>query len=436
MGQMELTTDLKGVSEPNKSLFEFIEIIGVGGYGNVWKVKYKKTKQILALKELSKKILLESNLISSTFKERDILCSLYSPYITNLYCTFQDKYNLYIVLDYLPGKDLRDKMTKKKKCDFTENQIQFLAANIILGLEYIHSEGIIHRDIKPENLVFDSKGYIRIGDFGISVHDDGKYYPPAGTPGYLAPESIMNKYKFSKTADYFSLGIILYEIVMNKRPFSGTEISSLIDEFNNKVINLNAKDVNGKYNDNLIDFINKMLIIDPKERIGYNNIDEIKKHKFFNTIDWKHLYHKTIRSPFIEDKKELKKLESFSEINMEECLSDELQNKFANFTMLHKINFSKPFLYQKGIKNPSAKVSDSNISTALKNTKINKKVTFPKLFFNNNQKKPQEDDSFEFEIKKTKSNNYERISSYRSNNVGEKIKKELELNKKFDVQKK
>jgi serine/threonine protein kinase len=115
MGQMELTTALKGVSEPNKSLFEFIEIIGVGGYGSVWKVKYKKTKQILALKELSKKILLESNLISSTFKERDILCSLYSPYITNLYCTFQDKYNLYIVLDYLPGKDLRDKMTKKKK---------------------------------------------------------------------------------------------------------------------------------------------------------------------------------------------------------------------------------------------------------------------------------------------------------------------------------
>ena len=111
---MELNTALKGVKEPNKSLFEFIEIIGVGGYGNVWKVKYKKTKQILALKELSKKILLDSNLISSTFKERDILSSLYSPYITNLYCTFQDKYNLYIVLDYLPGKDLREKMRKKK----------------------------------------------------------------------------------------------------------------------------------------------------------------------------------------------------------------------------------------------------------------------------------------------------------------------------------
>ena len=327
MGQMELTTALKGVSEPNKSLFEFIEIIGVGGYGNVWKVKYKKTKQILALKELSKRILLESNLISSTFKERDILSSLYSPYITNLYCTFQDKYNLYIVLDYLPGKDLREKMRKKKKCDFTENQIKFLSSNIILGLEYIHSEGIIHRDIKPENLVFDSKGYIRIGDFGLSVHNDGKYYAPAGTPGYIAPESIMNKYKFSNTADFFSLGIILYEIIMNKRPFSGNDISSLIDEFNCKTIHLSSKDFNGKYSEKLIDFINKILVIDPKERIGYNNIDEIKNHKFFEGVDWKHLYHKTTRSPFIEDKKEINTKEFISDVNIDECISDELQKK-------------------------------------------------------------------------------------------------------------
>ena len=181
-----------------------------------------------------------------------------------------------------------------------------------------------------------------------------------------------------------------------------------------------------------------LLQKDPKKRLGggIRDAEEIKEHKFFEDVDWKHLYHKTTRSPFIEDKKEINKKEFISDVNIDECISDELQNKFANFTMLHKINFSKPFLYQKGIKNPSAKVSDSNISTALKNTKINKKVTFPKLFFNNNQKKPQEDDSFEFEIKKTKSNNYERISSYRSNNVGEKIKKELELNKKFDVQKK
>ena len=416
MGQMELNTALKGVKEPNKSLFEFIEIIGVGGYGNVWKVKYKKTKQILALKELSKKILLDSNLISSTFKERDILSSLYSPYITNLYCTFQDKYNLYIVLDYLPGKDLREKMRKKKKCDFTENQIKFLSSNIILGLEYIHSEGIIHRDIKPENLVFDSKGYIRIGDFGLSVHDDGKYYPPAGTPGYIAPESIMNKYKFSNTADFFSLGIILYEIIMNKRPFSGNDISSLIDEFNCKIIHLSSKDFNGKYSEKLIDFINKILVIDPKERIGYNNIDEIKNHKFFEDVDWKHLYHKTTRSPFIEDKKEINTKEFISDVNIDECISDELQKKFADFTMLHKINFSKPLLYQKHIRNQNSRVSDSNLSSVMNNPK---KANFPKLSFSNIPK-PIFLEGISFENKKKK---YEGRFSQRSNTVIEKLDK-------------
>ena len=413
---MELNTALKGVKEPNKSLFEFIEIIGVGGYGNVWKVKYKKTKQILALKELSKKILLDSNLISSTFKERDILSSLYSPYITNLYCTFQDKYNLYIVLDYLPGKDLREKMRKKKKCDFTENQIKFLSSNIILGLEYIHSEGIIHRDIKPENLVFDSKGYIRIGDFGLSVHDDGKYYPPAGTPGYIAPESIMNKYKFSNTADFFSLGIILYEIIMNKRPFSGNDISSLIDEFNCKIIHLSSKDFNGKYSEKLIDFINKILVIDPKERIGYNNIDEIKNHKFFEDVDWKHLYHKTTRSPFIEDKKEINTKEFISDVNIDECISDELQKKFADFTMLHKINFSKPLLYQKHIRNQNSRVSDSNLSSVMNNPK---KANFPKLSFSNIPK-PIFLEGISFENKKKK---YEGRFSQRSNTVIEKLDK-------------
>ena len=112
---MELQNALKGISHPNRNLFEFKELIGIGGFGKVWKVQYKKTKQILALKELSKKLILDEKLIEQTFKERDILSSLYSPYISNLYCTFQDNDNLYIVLDYLPGKDLRYKMKNTKK---------------------------------------------------------------------------------------------------------------------------------------------------------------------------------------------------------------------------------------------------------------------------------------------------------------------------------
>ena len=376
---MELKTALKGVTHPNKNLFEFQELIGLGGFGKVWKVQYKKTKQILALKELSKRIILDENLLELTFKERDILSSLYSPYISNLYCTFQDKENLYIVLDYLPGKDLRFKIKTLKK-NFTEEEIKFIAGNVILGLEYIHSNGIIHRDIKPANLVFDNKGYIRISDFGIAVYYSNKDIPPAGTPGYFAPESIMNRYKFFYSADYFNLGIILYEIVKKQKPFQSTTVSNLIEEFSSVEIKLSTKDLNNSnYSEHLCDFINKMLVIDPKNRIGSNNnIEEIKDHPFFSGLNWKHLYHKTIRSPFKNDNIENKKIENIN--YNDEPLDEESQKKFLNFTILHQIDFSNPLTYNSNLINKTARKSKSNLNENFPKKKITPlKITSIKL---------------------------------------------------------
>ena len=388
---MELKTALKGVNHPNKNLFEFQELIGLGGFGKVWKVQYKKTKQILALKELSKRIILEENLLELTFKERDILSSLYSPYISNLYCTFQDNENLYIVLDYLPGKDLKFKIQTLKR-NFTEEEIKFIAGNVILGLEYIHSKGIIHRDIKPANLVFDNKGYIRISDFGIAVYYSNKDIPPAGTPGYFAPESIMNRYKFFYSVDYFNLGIILYEIVKKEKPFKSTTVSNLIEEFSSVEINLSTKDLNNSnYSEKLCDFINKMLVINPKDRIGSNNnIDEIKNHPFFSDLNWKHLYHKTIRSPFKNDNIENKK--KIENINYnEEPLDKELQEKFLDFTILHQIDFSNPLTYNSNLINKSQRKSKSNLNdnfpkkkiTPLKITNLNLKNDIISINSNN-----------------------------------------------------
>ena len=432
---MELQNALKGISHPNRNLFEFKELIGIGGFGKVWKVQYKKTKQILALKELSKKLILDEKLIEQTFKERDILSSLYSPYISNLYCTFQDNDNLYIVLDYLPGKDLRYKMKNTKK-KFTEEQIQFIASNVILGLEYIHSNKIIHRDIKPANLVFDDKGYIRISDFGIAVYYNNINVSPAGTPGYLSPESIMNKYKFNYSVDYFSLGIILYEIVTGERPFKSTTVSNLIEEFNDVDINLDYKSLNGNYSESLCDFINKMLVIDPKERIGANNnIEEIKNHNFFRGLNWKHIYHKTIRSPFKNDKKENKN-EKICNITLnlnDEPLDKESQDKFLNFTILHKIDFSSPFTYQNDlIRKTKTNPNDNNNSKNNYQKKIIaplKIANFPKeniklkrdIFFINSNN--EMNDSFGKDIILpliTSNNNSVRKSNLNKNSISQK----------------
>ena len=109
--------------------------------------------------------------------ERNIMKDLYFPFISNLYCTFQDSLNIYFVFDYFCGGDLRYYLIKGIK--FTENQIKFVLGCIILSLEYIHSKKVIHRDIKPENLLFDDRGYVYLCDFGISIKENPNERPSA-----------------------------------------------------------------------------------------------------------------------------------------------------------------------------------------------------------------------------------------------------------------
>ena len=141
----------------SKSLFDFLYVIGRGGFGKVWKVLLKGTSKNYALKEMSKfKIVLKRS-EKSIQSERELLSNLYHPFIVNMISAFQDLNNLYLVMDLFKGGDMRYHIFLNKK--FNETQSKFFISNIILGLEYIHKNKIIHRDIKPENLVLDQNGY-------------------------------------------------------------------------------------------------------------------------------------------------------------------------------------------------------------------------------------------------------------------------------------
>ena len=155
------------------------------------------------MKEMSKvKIYLKKSL-SSILLEKQILSSLHYSLISNLNFSFQDKEYLYLILDYLPGGDLRYYMNGK--IIFNESQIKFFISNILLSLKYIHNNNILHRDIKPENLVFDDKGYLHLTDFGISRKiRNGKYIlEKSGTPGYIQKYKI-NKTKYSRKLFYYN----------------------------------------------------------------------------------------------------------------------------------------------------------------------------------------------------------------------------------------
>ena len=138
-----------------RNMFKFNYVIGKGGFGKVWQVNYKKTNKAFALKEMSKRKILDKKSEKSINNEMLILKKLNHPFIVNMYYAFQDNDNLYLVIDFLSGGDLRFHCSRYRT--FSEEQVRFFISCMILGLEHIHNNNIIHRDIKPENLVIDER---------------------------------------------------------------------------------------------------------------------------------------------------------------------------------------------------------------------------------------------------------------------------------------
>ena len=306
----------------NSSSFEFLYIIGRGGFGKVWKVKSKQTQKCYALKQMSKVKIIDKKSIKSINSERDLLSELYSPFIVNMHYAFQDKEYLYLIMDYLPGGDLRYHISIHKK--FSEEQTRFFICGIILSLEYIHSKGVIHRDIKPENLVLDDKGYVRITDFGIAKKNlEDNSSETSGTPGYMSPE-VINSKNHSFPADYFALGVIGYEFMKGERPYNGKNRKEIKEEINSRQAEITMKEeIKNNYknidslNDNndldinegenwskeSINFINKLLMRNPEQRLGYNGIKELKDHSWLRYYPWNLIQNKTLPSPFIPNDK-------------------------------------------------------------------------------------------------------------------------------------
>ena len=173
------------------------------------------------MKEMSKARVIYLRSPESVMNEKMLLEKLQNPFLVNMNYAFQDEQHLYLVADLLTGGDLRFQMMKGRKKRFSETESKFLIACLILGLDYLHKENVIHRDIKPENLVMDEQGYLRVTDLGIAKElrpnnsDD-----TSGTPGYMAPEILARK-NHGIEVDYFAVGVITYELMLNKRPYDG-----------------------------------------------------------------------------------------------------------------------------------------------------------------------------------------------------------------------
>ena len=296
---------------------------------------------------MSKLKIIKKNSVKNINNEKKFLSMLNNPFLVNMICSFQDNENLYLVMDLLLGGDMRYHINKRavynRKND--ENQLKFVAGCVLVGLNYIHEKQIIHKDIKPENLVFDSRGYIHITDFGISkiYHpDNGK--ENSGTPGYMAPEVLFNKdHNFS--VDYFSLGVILYELLMGRRPYHGHSKKELRKD----VVSRQAKIKEDNIPDGLIksnkfslcaDFINKLLERKKEKRLGYMNFKEIKDHPWLIDFNWDELINKKMQPYFVPPVSDSNYDKKYC--NEPEKIGDETQKEYDSIK--NKYDYNKLFL--------------------------------------------------------------------------------------------
>jgi len=287
------------VSENNvsNSSFEFLEIIGRGGFGKVWKVLHKKSKKIYAMKKMSKCTIIDKRSETSILEERNLLVKMHHPFIINIYYCFQDIDYLYITMDLLTGGDLRHQIFRNKI--FNEAQSKFFLSCIILSLEYIHTNNILHRDLKPENLVFDSKGYLKLTDFGIAkVYRKENNRDTSGTPGYMAPE-VMNGQNHTIAVDYFALGVIGYELMFGRRPYLGKNRKEIKEKIMSTEIYIKDNMIPQGWSKECADFINRLLKRKPANRLGLRGPTEVKEHQWFKDYDWKNLYLGNLQTSFI-----------------------------------------------------------------------------------------------------------------------------------------
>jgi serine/threonine protein kinase len=467
----------------NSSDFEFLYIIGRGGFGKVWRVKSKKTNKHYALKQMSKLKIIDKKSIKSINSERDLLSELFSPFIVNMYYAFQDKEFLYLVIDLLPGGDLRYHISIHKK--FSEEQTRFFICGIILALEYIHSKGVIHRDIKPENLVLDDKGYVRLTDFGIAKKNmEDNSSETSGTPGYMSPE-VINSKNHSFPADYFALGVIGYEFMRGERPYKGKNRREIKEQMNENQVEITMKEeiknnyeiinniIEGEnWSKESINFINKLLKRNPEERLGYKGISELKQHLWLKYYPWNLMQNKILPSPFIPSDKgnfdekyckgvdyigedtKIRYQEIFSEENYDECFKDFYYNidedkKRKNemiFLSNNKNEKKEDIRNKKSINVNLDNTFDNKMSSSKsknKNNKIiknteNKKSNFILINFNinnitNNNIERKKIDNFYFnqnrknDIKTIKSERLKNIINQLNNRIHKTIKSDISL---------
>ncbi|KAF9077716.1 AGC/Akt protein kinase [Rhodocollybia butyracea] len=274
--------------------FELITVIGKGSFGKVMQVRKRDTSRIYALKTLRKAHIVHRNEITHTLAERLVLARVNSPFIVPLKFSFQSEQKLYLVLAFVNGGELFHHLQREQR--FNEERARFYSAELLLALEHLHELDVVYRDLKPENILLDYTGHIALCDFGLcklNMKANDKTNTFCGTPEYLAPEILCGQ-GYSKSIDWWTLGVLLYEMLAGLPPFYDENTDMMYQKIIHDPLVFGPE-----FSPESQSILTGLLTRDPTCRLGVNGAEEIKKHPFFvNHVDFELLARKKIHPPF------------------------------------------------------------------------------------------------------------------------------------------
>uniref|UniRef100_A0A8C5G3M6 Protein kinase C n=1 Tax=Gouania willdenowi TaxID=441366 RepID=A0A8C5G3M6_GOUWI len=270
----------------------FHKVLGKGSFGKVLLAELKGQGQYFAVKALKKDVVLMDDDVDCTMVEKRTLALAWeNPFLTQLYSTFQSKEHLFFVMEYLNGGDLMFHIQEKGRFDV--NRATFYSAEIIVGLQFLHSKGIIYRDLKLDNVMLDKDGHVKIADFGMckeNVFGTVRATTFCGTPDYIAPEILLGQ-KYTFSVDWWSFGVLVYEMLIGQSPFQGDDEEELFESIRTDVPHYPRWITKESKN-----MLERLFERDPTRRLGV--VEDIRTQPFFKTINWPMLEKRQIEPPF------------------------------------------------------------------------------------------------------------------------------------------
>ncbi|KIJ54841.1 hypothetical protein M422DRAFT_24731 [Sphaerobolus stellatus SS14] len=277
--------------------FNFLAVLGKGNFGKVMLAEEKKSNGLYAIKVLKKEFIIDNDEVESTRSEKRVFLSAAKerhPFLLGLHSCFQTETRVYFVMEYVSGGDLMLHIQRKQ---FSLRQAKFYGCEVLLALEYFHSQGIIYRDLKLDNILLTLDGHVKVADYGLCKEDmwfGNTTSTFCGTPEFMAPEILLEQ-RYGRAVDWWAFGVLMYEMLLGQSPFRGDDEDEIFDAIleDEPLYPITMPR-------DAVSVLQKLLTREPTRRLGAGKADaeEIKKHPFFKDVNWDDVFNKRIPPPY------------------------------------------------------------------------------------------------------------------------------------------